>query len=122
MSDFDHYSKQVEDFIINFISLYTCTPDHIILSSAIDAIIGDWCMAQLNLAVTIDHTIGLPGYIKLEAQDHNNQLVRASMSLIQYASQPGKFTNIATICECGMEKHGFTNHSTWCPKSPETSK
>ena len=20
------------------------------------------------------------------------------------------------ICECGMEKHGFANHSTWCPK------
>ena len=19
-------------------------------------------------------------------------------------------------CECGMEKHGFANHSTWCPK------
>jgi hypothetical protein len=20
-------------------------------------------------------------------------------------------------CECGMEKHGFANHSYWCPKS-----
>ena len=19
-------------------------------------------------------------------------------------------------CQCGMEKHGFANHSTWCPK------
>ena len=20
-------------------------------------------------------------------------------------------------CECGMEKHGFANHSNWCPKA-----
>jgi len=20
------------------------------------------------------------------------------------------------VCECGMEKHNFANHSTWCPK------
>ena len=26
-------------------------------------------------------------------------------------------TNVSiVVCECGTEKHGFANHSTWCPK------
>lgn len=26
------------------------------------------------------------------------------------------FEPVAKSCECGKEKHGFANHSTWCPK------
>lgn len=29
---------------------------------------------------------------------------------------PRKQIDVIAQCECGKDKHGFANHSTWCPK------
>lgn len=28
-------------------------------------------------------------------------------------------SNETKVCECGKDKHGFANHSNWCPKVGE---
>lgn len=58
------------------------------------------------------------GKIKHPADDGMTTVAYHSQTLPMCDSCVESISNFlgTTTCECGKEKHGFANHSTWCKK------
>lgn len=41
-----------------------------------------------------------------------NEQIDSFLESLEYP----QYLDMSTQCECGKDKHGFANHSTWCPK------
>jgi hypothetical protein len=56
--------------------------------------------SELVLYTAPINGLNCPGYISIDFGHHSTKSFEIKLK----------------VCECGMEKHGFANHSTWCPK------
>lgn len=98
--------------------------------------VGDRVVDNRNGAVGVVRAIGLSGFFEIEYDSGHYMLVSpvyallclspsvtvttVPMGTLNYDAQEGVLdlvqAKLATkpVCQCGVDKHGFANHSPWC--------